>query len=135
MEGLWAKIKQQNRKIYLSLNVGLLFLAMFFVRHNTVLCNEISNLLNMLRIEHIEVFLSSAILPIKAIIFCLSQVVSVICVFEVVCAISFVVLIWVVYVFVREIAVVQKRENKDIVASDDVLSGRMTYQTIQRLLC
>ena len=113
----------------------LLFLAMLFVRHNAILCNEISNILRMLRIDNVEILLSSIIMPTKALIFVLSQIVSLMCVFEVFFAISMVAIVWMLFVIIKEIAMVEKKQNKNINISDEVLSGRMTYREIQRFLC
>ena len=74
-------------------------------------------------------------MPTKALIFVLSQIVSLMCVFEVFFAISMVAIVWMLFVIIKEIAMVEKKQNKNINISDEVLSGRMTYREIQRFLC
>lgn len=135
MEGFWTKIKQNNKRVLLSINVSLLFIAMLFVRHNAVLFNEIGNVLRLLNIENIDVLLSSTILPIKAIIFIFSQIVSIVCVFQVVCSMSAMALIWLSYAKDTPTTEIQDNVNKNIVASEAVLCGRMIYRDTQRFLC
>ena len=134
MKDFYKGLKQnKKKKTIFSFNCLLLIVSMVFVCNRSLIVSEVKNLLQLFQLEGLESILGACLLPSKTIIE-FSQFVSILCLFEVVFAISITFLCLILFIEIVEKKII-KDKSSYIVCSDAVLSGKNTYKETLRFLC